>query len=267
MKKLTVIAMVALTMSFFTAVSAPAGPVLDRVVQKGELTVGTSGNQLPFSVTTKEGNIIGLDADLATLMANAMGVKVKFNTMPFSELLQALKAGKVDVVISGMTITPERNLKVAFVGPYFISGKSIIIPFEKAASLNSAADLNSPDITLVVLKGSTSQDFVEKVVSKAKLITTGDYNKALALVMQGKADAMVADYPFCAVSAYRYPEKKLATVDKPFTYEPLGIAVPANDPMLVNWVENFLMTLGGSGGLQMLTERWFKDPSWLNKLP
>jgi polar amino acid transport system substrate-binding protein len=85
--------------------------------------------------------------------------------------------------------------------------------------------------------------------------------------MQGKADAMVADYPFCAVSAYRYPEKKLATVDKPFTYEPLGIAVPANDPLLVNWVENFLMTLGGSGGLQVLTERWFKDPSWLNKLP
>jgi polar amino acid transport system substrate-binding protein len=56
-------------------------------------------------------------------------------------------------------------------------------------------------------------------------------------------------------------------VDKPFTYEPLGIAVPANDPLLVNWVENFLMTLGGSGGLQVLTERWFKDPSWLNKLP
>lgn len=267
MKKLTVITMVALALSFLTAVSAPAGAVLDRIVQKGELTVGTSGNQLPFSVTTKEGDIIGLDADLATLMASAMGVKVKFNTMPFSELLPALKAGKVDVVISGMTITPERNLKVAFVGPYFISGKSIVIPFEKAVSLNSAADLNSPDITLAVLKGSTSQDFVETVVPKAKLVTTGDYDKALELVMQGKADAMVADYPFCAVSAYRYPEKKLATVDKPFTYEPLGIAVPANDPMLVNWVENFLMTLGGSGALQMLTDRWFKDPSWLNKLP
>jgi len=132
MKKITVITMVALALSFLTAVSAPAGAVLDRIVQKGELTVGTSGNQLPFSVTTKEGDIMGLDADLATLMAAAMGVKVKFNTMPFSELLPALKAGKVDVVLSGMTITPERNLKVAFVGPYFISGKSIIIPFEKA---------------------------------------------------------------------------------------------------------------------------------------
>ncbi|MBE9542826.1 MAG: ABC transporter substrate-binding protein, partial [Proteobacteria bacterium] len=73
MKKLTVITMVALALSFLTAVSAPAGAVLDRVIQKGELRVGTSGNQLPFSVTTKEGDIIGLDADLATLMASAMG--------------------------------------------------------------------------------------------------------------------------------------------------------------------------------------------------
>lgn len=259
--------MVALAFSFLTAVCAPAGQVLDRILKNGKLVVGTSGNQPPFSVTTKEGDIIGLDADLAALMADAMGVKMKLNAMPFSELLDALKAGKVDVVISGMTITPERNLKVAFVGPYFISGKSIIIPFEKAASLNSAADLNSPDITLAVLKGSTSQEFVETIVPRAKLVTTGDYDKALDLVKQGKADAMVADYPFCALSSYRYPEKKLATVDKPFTYEPLGIALPADDPLLVNWVENFLMTIGGSEGLQILTDRWFKDPAWLNKLP
>ena len=148
--------MVAWALSFLSVVSAPAGQVLDRILKNGELVVGTSGNQPPFSVTTKEGDIIGLDADLAALMADAMGVKAKLNTMPFSELLDALKAGKVDVVISGMTITPERNLKVAFVGPYFISGKSIIIPFEKAASLNSAADLNSPEVTLAVLKGSTT---------------------------------------------------------------------------------------------------------------
>lgn len=267
MKKLTVITMVALVLSIFTAVSALAGVVLDRIVQKGELVVGTSGNQLPFSVTTKEGKIIGLDADLATIMASAMGVKVKFEAMPFSDLLTALEAGKVDMVLSSMTMLPERNLKVAFVGPYFVSGKSIITPFKNVEILNTAADLNSSEVTLVALKGSTSQIFVEKVAPKAKLITTEDYDKGLKLVMEDKADAMVADYPFCEVSAFRYPEKKLATADKPFTYEPLGIALPANDPLLVNWVENFLMTFKGSNGLKALTERWFKNPSWLSELP
>ncbi|MCD6390112.1 MAG: transporter substrate-binding domain-containing protein [Desulfobulbaceae bacterium] len=267
MKKLTLITMVALVLSIFTAVSALAGVVLDRIIQKGELVVGTSGNQLPFSMTTKDGKIIGLDADLATIMASSMGVKVKFDVMPFSELLTALEEGKVDMVLSSMTILPKRNLKVAFVGPYFVSGKSIITPVEKAESLNTVADLNSPEVTLVALKGSTSQIFVEKVAPKAKLITTEDYDKALDMVMQDKADAMVADYPYCAVSSYRYPEKKLATADKPFTYEPLGIALPANDPLLINWVENFLMTLNGSNGLKVVTERWFKNPAWLSELP
>ncbi len=259
--------MVALVLSIFTTVSALAGVVLDRIVQNGELVVGTSGNQLPFSITTKEGKIIGLDADLARIMASSMGVKVKFDVMPFSELLTALEAGKVDMVLSSMTILPERNMKVAFVGPYFVSGKSIITPVKKAESLNTVADLNSPEVTLVALKGSTSQIFVEKVAPKAKLVTTEDYDTALDMVMQDKADAMVADYPYCAVSSYRYPEKKLATADKPFTYEPLGIALPANDPLLVNWVENFLMTLNGSNGLKTVTERWFKSPAWLSELP
>ena len=78
---------------------------------------------------------------------------------------------------------------------------------------------------------------------------------------------MVADYPFCMVSSHRYKDKKLATTDEPFTYEPLGIALPPNDPLLVNVLENFLMTLEGSGSLKRLTDRWFKDASWLNELP
>ena len=247
--------------------NAFAGPVIDRILQKKELVVGISGNQPPLSATSKEGDIIGLDAELAQLMADTMGVKIKFEVMPFSELLSSLQAGKVEMVLSGMTITPERNLKVAFVGPYFISGKSIVTTREKALSIESVDDINTSYTTLAALKGSTSQNFVQNAVSKAKLITTKSYDEALNLLLEGKADAVVADYPFCAVSAIRYREKKLIALDQPFTYEPLGIALPANDPLLINWVENFLVTLEGSGALEMLTEKWFKDSSWLKKLP
>ena len=258
---------VILGLTFLFTSNALAGPVIDRILQRKELVVGISGNQPPLSATSSEGEIIGLDAELAQLIADTMGVKIKFEVMPFSELLSSLQAGKVDMVLSGVTITPERNLKVAFAGPYFISGKSIVTTREKALSIESVADIDSPSTTLVALKGSTSQDFVQKVVSKAKLVTTKNYDEALNLLLEGKADAMVADYPFCAVSAFRYREKKLIALDQPFTYEPIGIALPANDPLLLNWVENFLLTLEGSGALEMLTEKWFKDSSWLKKLP
>ena len=101
-------------------------PVLSRIVESNVLRVGTSGAQPPFSVKSKDGSLIGYEVDLAKLLANAMGVELKLVEMPFAELLLALEKGEVDVVMSGMTMTPARNLKAAFVGPYIISGKSIL---------------------------------------------------------------------------------------------------------------------------------------------
>jgi polar amino acid transport system substrate-binding protein len=267
MKNAWLLIMIVMCAPLLMPCDVSAGPALDRIMQRKELIVGISGNQPPLSATTKEGKIIGLDADLATYMAAAMGVKLSFSPMPFAELLPALLAGKVDMVISGMSIAPDRNLKVAFVGPYFVSGKSIVTRAEKAESLSSPADLAAPDVKIVALEGSTSQALVKTVIPAAQLQTATDYDKALDMVIQGKADAMVADYPFCALAVLRNPEKKLATLDEPFTYEPLGIALPGDDPLLINWVQNYLMTLEGSDGLQTLVDRWFKDASWLSRLP
>ena len=267
MKKIWLRIVTVLCLSLVISGAVYAGPALDRILQRKELIVGISGNQPPLNATTKEGQIIGLDADLATYMAAGMGVKLTFSPMPFAELLPALLTGKVDMVVSGMSMSPDRNLKVAFVGPYFVSGKSIVTKAEKAESLSSAADLAAPDVKIVALEGSTSQTLVKTVMPSAQLQTTTDYDKALELVIEGKADAMVADYPFCALAVLRNPEKKLATLDEPFTFEPLGIAVPGDDPLLINWVQNYLMTIEGSDGLQTLVERWFKDDSWLSRLP
>jgi polar amino acid transport system substrate-binding protein len=249
------------------SVNARAVPVLDRILDKGELLVGTSGSQPPLSATTKEGKIIGLDADLATIMAATMNVKLKLVPMPFSELLPALEKGKVDMIISGMGITPERNLKVAFVGPYLVSGKSVLAKSETIASLENVSDINRPNFTVAALEGSTSQLFVKNALPRARLFATKNLDEAVEMVIEDKVNALIADYPFCAVTAFRYRDKSMATVDTPYTYEPLGIALPANDPLLVNWVENFLASLEGSGDLSRLRARWFLDGSWISKLP
>jgi polar amino acid transport system substrate-binding protein len=275
MKKTGVILVLVLALALFSAcanmtttgVSKPTAPVLDRILQRGELVVGTSGEQPPLTVKTKEGKIIGLDADLARYMANAMGVGLRFEVMPFPELLPALETGKVDMILSGLTITPKRNLKVAFVGPYYISGKGILTKMQRVASLKEASGMNTPDFTLAALKDSTSQLFAEKLIPRAKLVTPNSLDEAVELVIQGKVDALVADYPVCAVSAFRYRGKGLAAGEVRFTVEPLGIALPANDPLLVNWVENFLRMLQGTGGLGKLEQRWFKDGSWVKELP
>jgi polar amino acid transport system substrate-binding protein len=242
-------------------------PVLDRILEKEELVVGTAGNMPPLNMTTKEGEVIGLEPELARYLAAAMGVGLRVETMPFAELLPALEGGKVDMILSGMTITPDRNLKVAFVGPYYVTGKAFLTKVETIAEASIASEVDKPDITLVALEGSTSQYFAEDAISMAKLVTVGNYDQAVEMVIQGKADAMIADYEICAVSVLRHPEVDFISIFTRLTYEPIGIAVPAGAPHLVNWLENFLDTLEGSGRLEDLTNGWFEDRSWLERLP
>jgi len=253
-------------LSFSFAAIVSAGTTLDSILQKGELVVGTTGSQPPLNATTKTGEIIGFDADIATAIALNMGVKVKFSKMPFSELLTALEAGKVDMVVSSMTMTLKRNLKVAFVGPYFISGKGVLTKAQTIAVLQDPEGLNKAEYKIAALKDSTSQNFVEKTTPKATLVKVKSYDEALDLLSQDKITALIADYPFCAFTAFRYSDKGLVAGQAKLTVEPLGIAVHA-DPLLLNWLRNFLVMLDGSGQLKKLNQRWFKDGSCIKELP
>jgi len=126
--------------------------------------------------------------------------------------------------------------------------------------------MNKPDVALAALKGSTSQLFVERLTPNAKLVLTDDYDQGVAMVLEGKAHAMVADMPICLVSVYRYRDKGLTTLKNPLTYEPLGIVLPPTDALLLNVVQNFLNTMVNSGELEVLRQRWFSDASWVKEL-
>jgi polar amino acid transport system substrate-binding protein len=248
--------------------SAPpqAGPVVSRILARGELLVGTAADMPPLNMTTKEGEIIGMEVDLARALAAAMGVKLTVKPIAFPNLLLALELGQVDMVLSDVTITAQRNEKVAFAGPYFVSGKSVLTKSRTLAGVKDASQINSSDTTIVTLRNSTSQQFVETLIPKAKLVLADTYDAAVAMVLEDKVQALVADYPICIISVFRYPDKGLSSLLTPLTYEPIGVALPANDPLLVNLVQNFINTLEKSGELEKLMVKWFKDASWLLRL-
>jgi polar amino acid transport system substrate-binding protein len=116
------------------------------------------------------------------------------------------------------------------------------------------------------LKGSTSQIFAGNVFPKAKLVLVEDYHQAVAMLREDKAQAMVADMPICQLTAYRYRDAGLATLKNPLSWEPIGIAIPANDLLMLNWLQNFLNLLEKDGTMGMMVERWFKDGSWFSRL-
>lgn len=250
--------------------SAAAGdpsPALSKILKRGELIVAMSGTQPPLNAKNKKGELIGLEVELARILAASLGVKAKLVTKPFPELLPSLEKGDVDMVISGVTITPERNSRVAFAGPYFISGKSLLTKSSKLADAEDADEINEDDVRLAALGGSTSEQFVKDVIPKAKLTTIESYEVGIELLKSDKVDGLVADFPYCVVAALRNQDAGLDTLAEPFTYEPIGIALPGDDPLLMNAVQNFLNTMRGSGALLELKATWFLDSDWLDDLP
>jgi polar amino acid transport system substrate-binding protein len=246
---------------------APTPTRLQRILDRGELRVGLSGDQPPLNMTNKNGEIIGLEVDLMNALTQSMGMEANFVVKPFADLLPALERGDVDLVISGMTITPERNARFAFAGPYFISGKSVLTKSETIANVDSATNLDDPARTYAALAGSTSEAFVRAVLPQAKLISTRDYRSAVQMVLDDEVEAMIADFPICQLAVLQHPEAGLSTFIRPFTVEPLGIALPADDPLLVNLIENYLNTLENTGLLTQFKAKWFSDGSWISELP
>ena len=240
--------------------TATAGQVLSRIQERSELVLGTSGNMPPMSQKLEDGNVVGFDIDLARLMASGMGVKLRIKTLPFDELLPALEKGEVDVVISNVTMNPQRNLKVAFVGPYMTSGKCVITKEERLAKASDAENLNVPETRLAALNGSTSAEFVKVLLSKATLTLVDDFESGVRMVNDGKVGGLLTDYPICLAMQKKYPEAGFVSVFSLLSYEPIGIAIPGDDSLYLNWTENFLLRVEGTGLLEELAMRWFGRP-------
>lgn len=246
--------------------SAKFSSNLDRIIHRGILRVGTSADMPPLNMLNKSGLPMGLDVDLAGKMAQAMGVSLRMVVKPFPDLLPALAAGEVDMIIAGMTITPERNLKAAFIGPYLVSGKALLTNFKFPMIARNLAELNSETFAYTALKESTAADLVKSMMPKARLIIAQNDRMAMDLLLSNQVDALVADYPVCVMALLQHPDKGLVSMITPFTNEPLGIAVPSGDAQMINWVHNALNTMREADTLIQLKHKWFEDRAWLSDL-
>jgi polar amino acid transport system substrate-binding protein len=254
--------------SIFTALSlffilsslahaADSSPVISRIQESGTLVLGTSGSMPLMSEKLMTGELAGFDIDLANALAESMDVKLEIKTLPFQDLIPALESGKVDVVLSNMTITVERNMQVAFAGPYFVSGKCLITKEEEVAKSDSASDLNQEDMSIAVVKGTTSESFVKELLPELKRINVADVDEGTLKVERGEVKAMLTDFPICLSVMKRYPNSGFESVLSLLTYEPIGIALSADDPLFVNLAQNFIQRAEYLGVIDALKVKWF----------
>ncbi len=120
---------------------------------------------------------------------------------------------------------------------------------------------------MLALSNSTNANFIKTVAPEATLIEIASYDEGVAMLIEGKADAMVADMTQCILAVMRFPDAGLSTLEKPLTVEPVGIAVSKDDPQFFNLVDNFLRAYEKTGVLTQLRKKWFEDNAWVAALP
>jgi len=239
---------------------------LEKILQRGELRVGFESGYVPFEMTNKKGKFIGFDMDYARRLAKVMGVKfVPINTA-WDGIIPALMTDKFDIIMGGMTITQERNLKINFVDPYIVIGQTILINKKLEGTVKSYKDLNDPKYILVSRLGTTGEQAIKKYIPKATYKSFEAEGEAGLEVINGKADALVYDLPFCGFLYGSQGKGKTVFLNKPFTYEPLAWAIKKGDPDFLNFLSNFLRQSRGDGFYDKLYDKWIIGSDWKKEL-
>jgi len=240
--------------------------VLEEILTRGEIRVGFESGYMPFEMTDKTGDFIGFDMDMAREMAKAMGVKfVPVNTA-WDGIIPALVTKKFDIIMGGMTITQERNLRVNFANPYIVVGQTVLVNKKHEGVVKSYKDLNDPKYIVTSRLGTTGHEAIKRLLPKAECKTFEAEAEAAMEVLNGKADAIVYDLPFCAAFYTQHGGKNMIFLDEPFTYEPLAWAVRKGDPDFLNWLNNFLRQVRNDGRYDKMYNKWIASMDWLQEI-
>jgi polar amino acid transport system substrate-binding protein len=181
-----------------------AESAIEQIAKRGVIKVGMDVF-VPWAMKDKKGELIGFEIDIAKKFAKDMGVKIEFVPTKWSGIIPALITGKFDVLIGGMTITTQRNLKINFTRPYYYTEQGLMAHKKKAAGFK-VSDFNSPGVTIAARLGSTAAVAAKQQFPKAKLRLFDDEPAAVQELRNGNVHAMVSAQPLPSSTALEYPD-------------------------------------------------------------
>jgi polar amino acid transport system substrate-binding protein len=217
------------------------------------LKVGMELSYPPFEMTDTQGKPTGVSVDLALALGSHLGQPVQIENMGFDGLIPALKSKKIDVIISSLTVTPERAKSVDFSTPYLTTGLALLLPHR--STVHAVSELNQAGRTVAVKKGTTGHLYARQNLPSAKLLVLDKESSAVLEVVQGKADAFIYDQ----LSIYRHwREHEAATrpLLTAFQTEGWAVAVRKRESALLNKIEIFLTNFRAQGGFDQLAQRY-----------
>ncbi|MEK6193983.1 MAG: transporter substrate-binding domain-containing protein [Deltaproteobacteria bacterium] len=234
--------------------------IIDKVMRKGTLRVGLS-SFVPWAMQDKKGEWIGFEIDVAKKLAEDMGVKIEFVPTKWEGLIPSLLTGKFDLIVAGMTGTPQRALKINFTNPYDYSGMNVVVHKDFMSGVTHYMDLDKKGNTIVSRVGTTGAALAKETYKNAKVRLFPDEGPMVQELLNGKASALLASAPQPAQLAAKYPDT-LVFLDKNLVQQPICIGVPKGDPDTLASLNNWITTVRNNGFIEKKVNYWWKSLEW-----
>ena len=236
----------------------------ENTEQTGETTEGTDGiikmgvsaDFPPFESYADDAvTFVGFDIDLMQEICNRLGMELQIQDMNFDAIVAAVQTGKLDVGVSGITITDERKESVAFSDPYFVASQSILVP--KDSPITSYEDLVKGDYTAGVQLGTTGDIMASEKIS-GRVSQYEKYGDSLAALLAGKNDCMVLDTGVADAFAAANDLVVVGTFGEATDSENYGIAIAKENTELLEKVNGALAEMKEDGFIDELTAKYFE---------
>ena len=261
LKARVIMALVAMFGVVATSLPAVADDLIADIQKRGTLKVGMS-TFVPWAMRDKKGDLIGFEIDVASKLAEDMGVEVEFVPTAWSGIIPALLAKKFDVIIGGMSITPQRNLTVNFTTPYAHSGQMMAANTKLASNYTTMDDFNQANVTIACRRGATPCKAAQKLFPKSTLRQFDDDAQAFQEVVNGNAHAMISSAPKPRFWSEAYPNDVFVAFDgENLTRGNEGFALRKGDADAMNFFSNWIVVNTSSGWLKERHDFWFKNRS------
>ena len=220
------------------------------------LRVGITTDSPPLAYKIN-GKITGLEAEFARGLARFIGKKLRFVKLKWEDQISALQAGKTDIIMSGMSITPARSYRIAFCTPYMISGQVMLVRAKESYRFSTGpTDLFDPRLTIGTVKDTTGSFFIEQYVPKGKVLIFNKPEKAVTALIRGGIDVFVYDMPMNFYFGAYNDANGLVPVPNLLTREQIAWGVRNNETKLLQSANAYLNTIIQNGQLNEMLIHW-----------
>jgi polar amino acid transport system substrate-binding protein len=254
---------IGLAVSFGAAASET--PNLDKINERGTLRVGMS-TFVPWAMRDKQGELIGFEIDVAKRLAEDSGWKVEFVPTAWDGIIPALLSQKFDVIIGGMSVTPERSKSVLFTTPYSHSGVQVAASKALAGDFSKIEDFDSRRVKIAARRGAFTVQVARETFPKAKVLQFDDDAQAFQEVLNGNAHAVIASSPKPEHEAVKHADALFIPFSERLSKGNEAFAVRLGEEDKKAFFDKWIQARTDDGWLKERYEYWFSTLDWQDQI-